>query len=283
MTVDQSVEIEHCRELAMPPGSLFEFTSQFLPAGQREKLLALYALKQAITSIPHTTVDDSVKWAKLKWWHDELEAESSELSRHPVLRALHLSGARQQLDTGLLQRLVRDSLMQIDAYPVADTEALYERLATSGETDILLELALNHTAIPRQSLHTLGLATGLFAMISGFLVNPQGNTHLIPLDLLAQHKISITQLEQHPPVPELVRIITHLAETAFESYAEGVSGFLGGAGEVASPHLQLRWAMESRHSKKISEDPHSRFDEPGPYGPSDAWFAWKFMRRISRT
>lgn len=266
----------------MPPGSLFEFTSRFLPAGQREKLVALYALKQAITSIPHTAVDDSVKWAKLKWWHDELAAEPSELSRHPVLRALHLSGAREQLDTGLLQRLVRDSLMQIDAYPDADREVLYERLATSGETDILLELALNGTAIPRQSLHALGLATGLFAMISGFLVNPQGNARLIPLDLLAEHKISTTQLEQHPPVPELVRIIKYLAETVAESYAEGVSGPFGDAGKVASPHLQLRWAMESRHSKKISEDTRFRFDEPGAYGPSDAWFAWKFMRRVSR-
>lgn len=268
----------------MPPGSLFEFTSRFLPAGQREKLVALYALKQAITSIPYTAVDDSVKWAKLKWWHDELAAEPSAPSRHPVLRALHHSGARGQLGTGLLQRLVHDSLNQIDAYPDSDREALYERLAASGETDILLELALNDAVIPSQSLHTLGLATGLFAMISGFLVNHQTNARLIPLDLLAEHKISAIQLEQHPPVPELVRIITHFADTAVESYAEGMSGPLGDAGEAAaSPHLQLRWAMESRHSKKISEDTRSRFNELSPYGPSDAWFAWKFMRRIGRS
>jgi len=282
LTVDQSVEFAHCRELAMPPGSLFEFTSRFLPAGHREKLVALYALKHAITSIPYTSVDDSVKWKKLKWWHEELAAEPSAPSRHPVLRALHYSGARAQLDTGLLQRLVRDSLMQIDAYPDADRNVLYERLTNSGETDILLELALDGAVIPRQHLQTLGLATGLFTMISGFLVNYQDNARLIPLDLLAEHKINATQLEQHPPVPEMIRIIAQLAETTVESFAKGASGPFGDAGEVVSPHLQLRWAMESRQSKKISKDTHSRFKERSPYGPSDAWFAWMFIRRLNR-
>jgi phytoene/squalene synthetase len=282
LTVDQSVEFEHCRELAMPPGSLFEFTSRFLPAGQREQLVALYALKQAITSIPYTNVDDSVKWAKLNWWNEELTAEPSATSRHPILRVLHRSGARVQLDTGLLQRLVYDSLMQIDTFPVADREELYGRFATSGETDILLELALNGAAIPGKSLRTLGFGTGLYGMISGFLVNYPANARLIPLDLLAEHKISATQLQQHPPVPELVRIITHLTKVALESYPEGISGPSGDAGEVISPHLKLRRAMESRHLKRIIEDARSHFNELR-IGPSDAWFAWRFMRRFGRT
>lgn len=283
MTVDQSVEFEHCRELAMPPGSLFEFTSRFLPSGHREKLVALYALKQAISSIPYTTVDDSVKWAKLKWWNDELTADPAAPSRHPVLRALHQSGARAQLDNELLQRLVRDSLMQIDVYPDADREVLYRRLATSGETDILLELALHGMAIPKQSMETLGLATGMFAMISGYLLNYQENVHLIPLDLLAEHKVSATELGQHPPVAELVRIITQLAEAMVELFRQAMTSSDGATGLAAPPHLQLRWAMESRQSIRICKNTRSCLNDARAYGPSDAWFAWKFIRRTTIT
>ena len=80
-----TVEFHHCSELAMPPGSLLEFTSLFLPAGQLEPLLAVYALKQAVSTIVHTPSDDSVKWAKLNWWNEEFVADPVSPSRHPVL------------------------------------------------------------------------------------------------------------------------------------------------------------------------------------------------------
>ena len=70
-----TIELDHCRELAMQPGNVFEFTSRFLPAGKQQPLLALYALRQSVSSIPHSPVDDEVKWAKLKWWSEELVAD----------------------------------------------------------------------------------------------------------------------------------------------------------------------------------------------------------------
>ena len=114
------VEFDHCRELALLPGSVFEFTSRFLPAGKLEPLLALYALMQTIGSIPYGPADDSVKWAKLKWWSEEIVADPSESLRHPVLRALWLSGSRENLSNALLLRLVGDAISQIDAAPDGD-------------------------------------------------------------------------------------------------------------------------------------------------------------------
>ena len=112
MTEVTSVEFDHCRELAMPPGSLFEFTSRFLQNDQLELLLPLYALKQAICTIPYTSVDDTVKWAKLKWWSEELLADPDSPSRHPVLRAMWQSGARAQISNAVL--LGMSFLKQLD-------------------------------------------------------------------------------------------------------------------------------------------------------------------------
>ena len=79
-----AVELEHCRELALVPGSVFEFTSRFLPRSGFEPLLAKYALKQAVGSIPKGSADDSVKWAKLKWWSEELVADPEKVIREMI-------------------------------------------------------------------------------------------------------------------------------------------------------------------------------------------------------
>ncbi len=94
MTGASPVDINHCRELAMQAGGVFEFTSRYMPARQLEVLLPLYALRQAVTTIPFSGVDDSVKWAKLKWWSEELLADPASPGRHPVLRALQTSGGK---------------------------------------------------------------------------------------------------------------------------------------------------------------------------------------------
>ena len=156
------VEFEHCRELALLPGSVFEFTSRFLTRTQLEPLLALYALRLAVSTIPQSPVDESVKWAKLKWWSEELVADPGASSRHPVLRALWQSGARAQLSNSLLLRLVGDALSQIDGVPVGDENAMFDRQAVLGTTEIQLELALDDAEIDEKNLRFLGAATGSF-------------------------------------------------------------------------------------------------------------------------
>ena len=269
--------------MAMLPGSVFEFTSRFLPAGLAEKLVSIYALRQAITSIPCTAADDSVKWAKLKWWREELTADPCSTSRHPILRAMHHSGARNKLGEGLLQRLLADAVMQMDVFPDPDRQTLYSRLAVQGETDILLELALDEAEISTQNLQAFSLATGLFAMISGFLPGYQSKIHQLPLDMLAQYQVNAPHLEQHPPVSELAGIVKQLAGSGVDSYDKGMSGLTESGGGGVPMHLLLRFAVESRRLQSISENTQRSFGELSPYGPSYAWFAWKFCRRLNRS
>jgi len=264
----------------MPPGSLFEFTSRFVPADHRQELLSLYALRQAVAPIPFTTVDDTVKWAKLKWWSEELLAEPDSSARHPVLRAMLHSGARQKLDNKLLQRLVSDAVMQMDVLPDADIDKLYARLTALGETDILLVLALNGVEVDSRDIQSLALATGLFAVISGFGHNYQEKIQTLPLEMLARYQVSAARLQQHPPVAELAAMMTELAGAGVEAYTKGLSApWLSNATQV-SDHLRLRWVMEARRLARINRNAARLFDKPESYGPSDAWFAWRFCRRL---
>jgi len=273
------LELEHCKELAMLPGSLFEFTSRYVPADRQQQLVALYALTLSIGSIPNAPTDDSVKWAKLKWWSEELVAEPDSPSRHPVLRALWQSGARQQLDDGLLLRLVSDAVLQIDAVPDAHEKAMFERLAAKGETGVLLELSLNQAEIETQELKSLAAASGLFAMVSGFSASRQFNELQLPLDLLARLQLTATQIEKNPPGVELAGVVSHLANSGVEWFSQGLSGLNASPGM----HLQLRWVMEARLLARISKSAGTNLHKGHRFGPSDAWFAWRYCRKLGRS
>jgi len=274
------VELEHCRELALIPGSVFEFTSRFLPKGEFEPLLAKYALKQTVSSIPKGSTDDSVKWAKLKWWSEELLADPAAPARHPVLRALWSSGARASLDNSLLLRLVSDALAQVDLAPVSDEDAMFERLAEPGGTDIQLELSLQGAEIDPQRLKLLGAATGLFSLISSFAVNHQPETAGLPLSLLAKFNVSVPELEDGAHTAELAQIIEQLAALSLAWFEEGGSGLAINPHASAAAHLQLRWAMEQRRLIEIRRDAAGFLARGKRYGPADAWFAWRFLRKL---
>lgn len=275
-----SLEFEYCRELVMVPGSLFEFTSRYVSADQSEALLALYALKQTISMIPYSVVDDSVKWAKLKWWSEEVMADPDASSRHPVLRALWLSGARAKLGNALLLRLISDAIQQIDVVPESNEEAMFERFSELGSTDIELELALDAAQIDAQSLGFLGAATSLFRIVSSFSVNNEAETTRIPLGILAKYNVTAAELEQKPYPQVLKEIIAELAGIATGWYSRGLSGLNLSPETGGCEHLHLRWAMEKRRLSAILKDSGGFLDAGKRFGPSDAWFAWRFLRQL---
>jgi len=275
-----AVEFEHCRELALTPGSVFEFTSRFLPKGKLEALLAKYALNQAVSSIPKGSADDSVKWAKLKWWSEELVADPAAPARHPVLRALWQSGARAKLDDALLLRLVSDALAQIDRAPDSDENAMCERLAELGSTDIQLELSLEDAELGAQPLKMLGAATGLFSLVSSFAANHIPETSGLPLNVLARFNVSVAELEDSTHKQELAQIVEHLAQQSLAWFQEGMSGLASQPPTAVVSHLRLRWAMEQRRLHAIRRDAPGFLASGKRYGPADAWFAWRFLRKL---
>ena len=274
-----AVELEHCREAALVKGGLFEFTSRYLPAERSDEYMALYAIVRTIHSIPDAHVDESVKWAKLKWWSEELLAEPGSVSRHPVLRALWTTGARSKIDASLLQSLVSDAVTRIDMAPCSDENDLYARLAALGSTKTCLELAIDEQNIEKHSLQNLSAASGLLGVLSSFTKGNNAEYNQIPLNVLAKYNLSVQQLEQQPA--ELAKVISHLAEFALGWLAQGVSGLADLKKNRAGQHLQLSWAMEGRILKYIKDNAISYLKSGYRYGPGDAWFAWRFLRRLN--
>ena len=293
-------ELEHCREAALLPGGLFEFTSRFLRAEEFEAYLSLYAIIRLIQSIPAASFDESIKWAKLQWWGDELAADPGATSRHPVLRVLWASGARAKLDAALLRRLVTDAMMQMDRTPDVDKKAMFKRLAASGSATIELELALTGAELDEQSLMLLAAASGMSALLAGFSALAQRATgqpklgqqgleqhgpheygfDQIPMNILAKYSLNSAQLAQHRQA--FTGILSDLADEGLDWFSRGLRNLDGSARNRAGKHLQLRWAMEKRGLANIRKNGAGYLDRRHRYGPADVWFAWCFMRRIDQ-
>jgi phytoene/squalene synthetase len=275
-----SAELDHCRELAMPPGSVFEFTGRFLSASELQPLLALYALRQAIVTIPYLSADDSVKWAKLKWWSDEILADPASPSRHPILRVLQASGARARLPDSMLQLLIRDTVTQIDTAPVSDEKDLFERDAALGCAEIELELTLDDAGIDDRNKEFLGAAMNSFRLVSGFAANNRSGVHHLPLSILAKYNVGSAQLEQKLFPDEFSKIFMQLIDLTLDWYSQGISGLSISSKEKNGKHLRLRWAMEKRRLAAIRKDLDGFLQSGQQFGPADAWFAWRFLRNL---
>lgn len=263
----------------MPPGGLFEVSSRFIDAQQRVRLLALYALKQSISLIPLSSTDDTVKWAKLKWWGEELCADLSAPERHPVLRALYHSGARQRLNDNLLLRLVTDAVAQIDTFPDAHSHELVERLASISETDILLELALSDATISDTLLKPMSEAMGIYWLVSLLLNDYPNKTQLLPLDWLAEFQVQTADLKSHPPAPELLAMLERLAGQGTQAFQTGFDAIGEKQLTLIPEHLRLRWSLEARFLERVRKNTPRHFSQKSKYGFSDVWFAWRFCIR----
>jgi len=177
-------------------------------------------------------------------------------------------------------RLVSDALAQVDKAPDSDEDAMCERLAEPGSTDIQLELSLEGAEIDDQRLKMLGAATGLFSLVSSFAVNHLSETSGLPLNVLAKFNVSVPELEDGTHRGELAQIMEHLAGLSLAWFEEGLTGLAIQPHAATASHLRLRWAMEQRRLQAIRRDASGFLASGKRYGPEDAWFAWRFLRKL---
>ena len=126
----------------------------------------------------------------------------------------------------------------------------------------------------------LGAAMSSFRLISGFAANNRSGVHHLPLSILAKYNVAATQLEQDLFPVELSNIVKQLIEQTLDWYSEGVSGLNIAPKEKDCKHLPLRWAMERRRLTTIKADMGGFLQSGHQFGPSDAWFAWRFLRKL---
>ena len=116
-------DLSYCRGKIGPWGSRASLAIQF--ASQKEKipLTGIFALQNEWESVVTSEHASDLASIRLAWWEDQLET-GRELSNHPVIRLLSLSGTFDVLPlTRLIQALRSYRALVLDAQPECELRA----------------------------------------------------------------------------------------------------------------------------------------------------------------
>jgi hypothetical protein len=141
-------------------------------------------------------------------------------------------------------------------------------------------MTLDDPGIYDRNKEYIGAANNSYRLISGFAANNRSGAHQLPLSILAKHNVGTAQLEQNLFPDEFSTIIMQLIDLTLDWYSQGISGLSISSKEKNGKHLRLRWAMEKRRLAAIRKDLDGFLQSGQQFGPTDAWFAWRFLRNL---
>jgi phytoene synthase len=210
----------YCQEKAAASGSSFYYSFLFLPPERRRAITALYAFCREVDDVVDECTDAAVARAKLAWWRNEIAAAYRGGAQHPVARALAEVAPRYNLPEARLNEIIDGMQMDLDynRYPdFATLERYCHRVA--GVVGLLSAEIFGYA--DRRTLDyaaNLGLAFQLTNIVRDVGEDARRNRIYLPLDELARHGISETDILQGRETDNFKKLMAFQIERAQDYY-----------------------------------------------------------------
>ena len=207
---------QYCQQKTRASGSSFTLSFLFLPKAKRDAMTVLYAFCREVDDVVDECTDYQVAQTKLNWWREEITRVFHDTAQHPVGKALQpviqafdLSEAHfveiidgMQMDTQF-NRYADFKQLQLYCYRVASVVGLLSA-QIFGYTD-------------RNTLkyaHDLGIALQLTNIIRDVGEDARRGRIYLPLDELASHQVTETQILHSQPGPQTTQLLLAQIERA---------------------------------------------------------------------
>lgn len=191
-------------------------TALFAPPAKREVLFALYAFNHELARARETVTEAPLALIRLQWWREVVEGAHR---RHEVAEPLSAA-----IDAGALRR---DDLLgiidarEIEAEPGIETSREWHQYLRAGAGGVSVAAARLLGAVNPEQFRPFGAAFGLAGLLRSVGAHARQSRCLLPLDVLAAHRLSPDQVIADP-------------KTAF-----GVAAQLSREGLSLLPHARL--------------------------------------------
>ena len=194
MTPDQ-----YCQQKAAQSGSSFYYSFLFLPPERRRAITALYAFCREVDDIVDECTDVGVARTKLGWWRIQLAALYEGRAEHPVAQALVPVVTRFNLPQSRLQEIIDGMEMDLTQRRYADFTALRLYCHRVAGVVGLLSAEIFGYSDPGtlKYAENLGMAFQLTNIIRDVGEDARRDRVYLPLDELARHRVSETQIAAH--------------------------------------------------------------------------------------
>lgn len=189
---------DHCAGIVREADHDRFLATLFAPAERRGALFALYAFNAEILHVRAAISGPLPGEIRLQWWSDVLNGErNGEAAAHPTASALLAAITKYRLPTELLADLVTAHIFDLYDEPMQTGDEL-ESYATRTSASIinLAALILNDGRDPgigALAFHA-GVAAGLTQVLQALPIHLARGQCYLPLDLLARHGATQTDL-----------------------------------------------------------------------------------------
>ncbi len=232
---------EYCQQKAAASGSSFYYSFLFLPPERRRAITALYAFCREVDDVVDECSDTAVAQAKLAWWRQEVAAAYHGTPQHPVARALAEVAPRFGLAEARLIDIIDGMQMDLDfnRYPDFDTLRPYCHRVASVVG--LLSAGIFGYQDPRTLEYAadLGMAFQLTNIIRDVGEDARRNRIYLPLDELARHGVSETDILQARETDGFMRLMAFQIERALGYYRSAFAKLPAGDRRAQRPGLVM--------------------------------------------
>ncbi|HOX71943.1 MAG TPA: squalene/phytoene synthase family protein [Dokdonella sp.] len=239
----------------------------------RAPLSALACLSHELAHAAFHIVEPEVATTKLQWWAGELTTLAAGDARHPLCEVLLRHAPVRQLPAGAWTALIAGALAQRDAAPASGMTDLLDRyrgfhlplavIEASLHSKLDIEASAQAATLSRAVQETLRLNEALAS-----------DRLPLPLDLLARHQLSRSEIE-HPGKQRDAVLREHFAALAEMMRTTSQRGL--------SPMVALGLHVDRYRSRRAAgaSDPLAEAGRNLDRLPlSSAWIGWRAARRM---
>lgn len=207
-----------------PPGSDLYYSLRFIPAEQRNALVTLHALVQAIEQVLYDCREPHVAQQKMGWWLQELKAIYEGKAQHPLGQAAQAVVTHFAIPQRLFIQIIVAFSKRLQSADYQHFNELTEHhYRAISSFPLLVATLTGHT--DNETLryaHDLGISLQLIDLIHTLRRDlNRGFVYLAEQDL-TRFQVSEQSLLRFEPSASLSQLLQTYAQTAREYYAKAL-------------------------------------------------------------
>lgn len=279
MTPDQ-----YCQDKAAKSGSSFYYSFLFLPALQKQAIIALYAFCREVDDVVDECTDPSLASNKLEWWRNEINNLFSDKPSHPVTQALKTSTENFNLPQEYFLEIIDGMAMDLEQFTYASFKdlSLYCYRVASVVGLMAAEIFGYKDRQTLKYAHNLGMAFQLTNILRDVAEDAARGRIYIPQDELQRFKVTQEDILSHQMTDNARQLMAFQAQRANDYYQKAFA-LLPEADRYSQRCGIIMSAIYQATLKEIEDDNYRVLDQRISLTPlRKLWIAWRTARREKR-
>jgi len=205
----------YCAELVRQADRDRFLASLFAPAERRGALHALYAFNIEVRRVRDAAREPLPGEIRLQWWTDVLNGERrEEASANPVASALLTTIERHGLAASALAALIEAHRFDLYDEPMADIAELEGYARATASALFALSAQVLTGAGAEEVAGAAGIANAITGMLQAFPAHAAQHRLYVPLEVLARHEVSQSDIFASQSSPGLRAALAELRDLA---------------------------------------------------------------------